>query len=422
MKKFALTFITLLATIATQVEGRTIHWLTFIDTTDEWYDELGRKHGVGEADKNSREILYSRWIHSVNASLKEYGYTPNVIDIYDTNLTPERCVEIVKGLRCESEDIVVFYYIGHGTENTGASEFPLMLMGMKMDTPEAVRKNLNRLVPLSWVHETLIKKTQPARLTITIGMCCNASQGAPGRVAPTFSLNYGNSYVNTETSESIRKLFLEYTGDLIVTSSKPGESSYGCMSPLGLTDYFTYNLIDQFNCVLPTQSNPDWETMFGEVQESVSGAVEEDEGLQSQFPGATQTPFWKKMNKLVKVDRLSKTRLSEPTPPKPEPDNKSEMKTALDKALAYISASKVDMSQRKAMSQKIRSVFTRDLIVRMMSQDGDVVVDKEPIDAFLGRIATDPGILLNVSVIDLNVNSNGQISMLKVREVYKRKK
>lgn len=417
MKRLKNLFLMLLVVIATQANGRTIHWLTFIDTTDEWYDELGRKQGVGEADKNSREILYSRWINSVNASLKEYGYNANVIDIYDTNLSPEKCTEIVKNLHCESEDIVVFYYIGHGTENSGTSEFPLCIMGVKLNTPELVKKNINRLVPLSWIHETLVNKH--ARLTITIGMCCNARQGVPGRIAPSFSLNYGNSYVNTAMDESIKKLFLEYTGDLIVTSSKPGESSYGCMSPLGPTDYFTYNLIDQFNCVLPTQSNPDWEKMFSDVRDAVQSAVEDDESLQSDFPGATQTPFWKKKNKLVRTSRIDKTKIQPPVPP--ETDEKTEMKTELNKVLAYIATSNVEMAKRKAMANKLMGVFASDLIVRIVSQDGDVVVDKEPIGTFLKRIATDTGILMNVSIADLSINSNGQINMLRVREVYKKK-
>lgn len=418
MKHFIITFIALLFSIVANADGRTIHWLTFIDTTDEWYDGMGRKRGIGEADKNTREILNSRWIDIVNASLKEYGYTPNPIDIYGTDLSPEKCREVIKNLHCGSKDIVVFYYIGHGTENTGASIFPLMFMGMKIKTQE----DLKRLVDQEGVHRALMEKG--ARLTITIAMCCNVSQGVPGKITPTFSLNYGNTYVNAETAESIKKMFLEYKGNLCVTSSSPGESSYGGMSSLGPTDYFTYNWIDQFNCVLPGISNPSWETMLGKVQDAVSNAVERDEALQKEYPGAKQTPIWESFDggqKLVKTERISKSTLQQPTPPKPEPDEKAILKAELDNALAYISASNVDRTQRKAIAQKIKGAFTSDLVIRIVSQDGDVVVDKEPIGTFLDRIATDPGILMNVSVAELDINSNGQIYMLSVRETYKKK-
>ncbi len=37
--------------------------------------------------------------------------------------------KIVNSFNCGSEDIIVFYYIGHGTENTGASKYPFDVDG-----------------------------------------------------------------------------------------------------------------------------------------------------------------------------------------------------------------------------------------------------------------------------------------------------
>ena len=61
------------------------------------------------------------------------------------------------------------------------------------------------------------------------------------------------------------------------------------------------------------------------------------------------------------------------------------------------------------------------MTVRIMSQDGDVVVDKESISDYLGRISTSR-LLMNVSVDDLKVNQDGQIISLRVRELYKSSK
>ena len=187
MKRFI--FFVLFALAATQIEAKTIHWLTFFDTTD---------RDVGEIDKNTRNLLYSRWIDLVNATLNEEGYSIDIIDVYGNETTPQNCRNIVNGLQCGSDDIVVFYYVGHGTENTGASKFPLMLMA---------QLDINKFIPLSWVHNTL--KSKGARLTITIGMCCNARQGVPGRTAPSFSANYGATYVDQDMANGIKKMFLE---------------------------------------------------------------------------------------------------------------------------------------------------------------------------------------------------------------------
>lgn len=400
MKKIALTLLMLLGVVATQVQAKTIHWLTFIDTTDP---------NVGETDQNTRKILYARWIDLVNASLKEQGYNVKIIDIYGSKTSPETCKNIINDFDCTpGEDIVVFYYVGHGTENTGTSKFPLMLMASS---------DVNKFIPHDWVHNK-IKSLNP-RLTVTISMCCNARQGAPGRIAPTFSPNYGNAYIDQAMSESIKKMFLDYTGDIKITSSTAPESSWGCNSNIGLTDFFTLNLLIQFNEKLPANSSPNWISMMEQVKKGVSDDVRTCEPIQLRFPGTTQTPYWE--SNLASANRPP---ITKPTPPQPTPtpkEDKTIMKTELDKVLSFISSTNVDDDKRAEVADKLETLFPQNLIVRMMSQDGNVVVDKESISTFLGRISTS-SLLMNVSVVDFDMNQDGEISSLKVREVYKKKK
>ncbi len=61
MKKILLVLFLCLG-VSMGMDAKTIHWLTFIDTTD---------RNVGEIDKSSRQLLYSRWIDLVNTTLKE---------------------------------------------------------------------------------------------------------------------------------------------------------------------------------------------------------------------------------------------------------------------------------------------------------------------------------------------------------------
>lgn len=394
MRKLILIFMLCLL-FSAETYAKTIHWLTFIDTMD---------RNVGEIDKSSRQLLYSRWIDLVNSTLKDNGYSVDIIDVYDSKTTPENCKTIVNNLDCGAEDIVVFYYIGHGTENTGASRFPLMLMG---------QVNPNKFIPLSWVHKTL--KSKGARLTVTIGMCCNARQGVAGRVDPTFSANYGNTYVSEEQSNCIKKMFLNYRGDILITSASPNESSWACGTPIGPTDYFTYSLIDQFNNELPELSNPTWNSMMESIKEDVYNDVSNNVGLQNQAPGSTQTPIWEA--KLTSASAPSPT-----TPDKPNTErvsDKSEMLNTLTNVMSYLSSTKVSPKERIALAGKIEQAFTSNAIVRIMSQDGNLVVDKENISIFLGRIATSR-LLENVIVVDATANDSG-INSLRVREVYKKR-
>lgn len=405
MRRLLFAILVMLGVAAMQLQAKTIHWLTFIDTTD----GVGKPEGgVGETDQNTRKILYAHWISLVNASLGEQGYNPNIVDIYGSKTSPENCKDIINDLQCDSEDIVMFYYVGHGTENTSTSKFPLMLMA---------QTNVNKFVPLTWVHETLKKKG--ARLTISIGMCCNARQGAPGRIAPTFNKNYGNTYINQDMSKNIKKLFLNYRGDLIVTSASPAESSWACESNIGPTDYFTRNLLAYFNNILPNDDNPNWENMLAEIKKKVYEDVKNDVGIQSRYPGSTQTPIWD--NHLVAASTPAQTRQTPPDKQEIRTNDLTILKTLLNKALAYISSNSADEMERIKAAKKIETAFKGNMTVRIMSQDGDVVVDKESISDYLGRISTSR-LLMNVYVDDLKINQDGQIISLRVRELYKSSK
>jgi len=396
MKKIFL-MIALSLTLTTGLQAKTIHWLTFIDTTDE---------SVGSWDANTRQILYARWINVVNATLGKEGYSVNPIDIHGSETSPQKCKEVVNGLRCGAEDIIVFYYIGHGTENTGASKYPLMLLASS---------NPNMFVPLSWVHNTL--KSKGARLTISIGMCCNARQGVHGRNAPAFSVNYGNTYVDDDMAKSIKKMFLGYRGDIIATSSSPNESSWTYYDEaLGKTDFFTYYLIDQFTNDLPNRSNPNWQDMFSEIKKNVYDGVENCEGIQSRYPGSTQTPVWD--CNVVSASQPSPTPPDKPDADVDKNDETAKIKNTLDKVFAFLSSSNADERERIRLAQEIEQAFPSDLIVKTVSQDGNVVVQKELISDFLGRISTSR-ILMGVSVANLSL-SNGRITALSVREVYQK--
>lgn len=103
MKKILLTLSLLLITVMSQAQ--TIHWLTFIDTRDD---------RVGEVDVLGRKVLYGRYVNLINAALASKGYTAKIYDYFDTRLSPENCKAAIQNLRCQPNDIIMFYYIGHG--------------------------------------------------------------------------------------------------------------------------------------------------------------------------------------------------------------------------------------------------------------------------------------------------------------------
>lgn len=389
IKKIVLLLAIILPTL---VKAQTIHWLTFIDTTDK---------NVGQIDKNGQEVLYDKFINVVNAALTEKSYKPNIQKIFGSTLTPQKCKDIVSNINCAPNDIVVFYYIGHGTHGTkGGDVWPMMFMGQ--DDP-------NYLIPLKWVHNQL--KAKGAKLTVTIGMCCNVYQSINRTSAPSFGVNYGNIFLTDTEKNAIQQMFLGHKGDFLLSSASPGQSSVGGNTPLGPMDLFTCTLVTNFEACA-SEGSLDWNSLFNEVKDVVNKLTE-----------GQQTPIF-----VANLSKASATPIPAPasapvvvTPPSPTPASASTSQDWMNRigvALDNLINVRQSESARIAQASELEKIFTSNAVVKVMGQDGNVVVDKSSADDFIGRLATSR-ILLKVIPVYVVVNGN-KISELKVKEAYKK--
>ena len=79
----------------------------------------------------------------------------------------------------------------------------------------------------------------------------------------------------------------------------------------------------------------------------------------------------------------------------------------------------VSEQQRIELKERMEILFAPNAQVRILGQDTETAVDRESASAYIGRRATSR-LLLKVVVVDGELNANGQISSLKVREIYKK--
>ncbi len=397
MIKKTLTLALLCVVLSLHAQDKTIHWLTFIDTTDE---------NVGEIDKNGRQVLYGHIINVVNAALQEKGYKSDIQDYYDTKLSPENCKKAVTDLMCNPEDIVVFYYIGHGTHAAGDdNDYPQMLLGCGFDQE-------HKFIPLTWVHEQL--KQKGARLVATIGMCCNVIQSASAKKAPTFGVNYGNTYMSDTERKAIQNMFLGYKGDFLLSSASKGQSSLGGSTPLGDMDLFTAILVTCFED-MAYDGELGWESLFGEVRSVVN-----------EVTGGKQTPMFKP--NLVRAGQPTSSTQTKPSekpgetitgPVGSNKQNTNEVLNVLSNNFDYIVDTKVDEISRYKAGRDVLKAFADNAVVQVVGRDGDRQVDLLPASQFIGRISTSR-ILLKVVPVSYKLNSNKEITKLVVREYYKK--
>lgn len=404
MKKTLLILSLLLTTV--MIQAQTIHWLTFIDTRDK---------NVGEVDILGRKVLYGRYINLINAALAAKGYTAKIYDYYDTRLSPENCKSAIQNLRCQPNDIIMFYYIGHGGRavNDRTTVYPQMCLG-QFDN--------NRMIPLDWVYNQL--KAKGARLSVTIGMCCNSeSRDLTAKMAPSFAPNNGNTYMADEEAARIQELCLNYKGNVLVTSASPTQTSGCCKSELGIFDTYTNVLVHVFDDVIKGNIEPTWNTLLSATKNTVNKVME-----------YKQTPIFEahvtKVSAPQQEQRQETPRQEEATAPKQtKQDNNTEeakdnsteqLLNKLSTFYDYLTNTNNTEEDRIEVEQVLTENYGKFISqAKVISQDGEFVIDKNSFEDFNGRVATSR-LLRKIVPLGFGKGTNGKAT-LYVQEIYKKK-
>ena len=115
--------------------------------------------------------------------------------------------DAISKIQCKPEDIIFFYYTGHGINTiTEKSDFPILYL-----------KDEN--LELETVHR-LLKEKKP-RFCLTLGDCCNNLFA--GRRSMRSATPVLKGIGVTQDTQILRKLFVEANGDLLISSAKKGE-------------------------------------------------------------------------------------------------------------------------------------------------------------------------------------------------------
>ncbi len=364
--------------VALSVNAQVIHWITFIDTTDP---------EIGECDTTGRKVLYDVFIDKVNDVLAMKGVENDIQDYHGTSVSPEKCKSVVEDLHCDPNDIVVFYYIGHGTHGIGDFEsYPQMMLG---STDE------KKSIPLKWVHERL-KAKNPA-LLVTIGMCCNIFDQAIVKEGPTFDVSYGSEYRTESEIQAIQHLFLDYRGDIIATSASQGQKSYGRLlyKKYGKMDLFTAVFVDNFE-TRSEEGYLNWKDLLSEVKYVVH-----------EIQNGRQTPIFtcnvteKGKSTIMPLDEYSQ--------------EQQVLLNRLNEGLANLLNTQLSLDDKKAQISTLKSIFVE--TPKFKIQYGNSVFN-DPIDAdgFLGHIATSS--VKEVIPVKVIFSPSNRIYELTVKEIY----
>lgn len=177
---------------------------------------------------------------------------PLKMNVIDDRIQRTTVMSAVRNLNPGSDDMVVFYYTGHGYRmRTMSTKWPAMaLKGSGDDTA-----GLDQY----WVYN-MLKQKNPRLLMVMTDACNNYVQ--EGAIDTTLSVQSSQ-----ERRESYNKLFQQYRGAIIASSSVPGQYSFSGSTGSQFTVAFIRNLRSALG-----ESNPSWDRiMKNSVKPLMSG-------------------------------------------------------------------------------------------------------------------------------------------------------
>lgn len=381
MKKVLLSAIIAILFMIGNASAQTLHVINFCNTIDK---RIGTSCKVDYERTKQEAGLIAAYL---NYGIKYYNGEGQ-------NCSKENLMNVLNSLRCNKDDIILFYYSGHGTRSSqDKSEFPQMCLKYEYEEDKFVA-----------VH-TVIEKLQAkgARFTLVMTDCCNSICQGVSTKSP-LSKNGGAIVYDEEVARNYRKLFLEKKGVVAVTSSKKGQTSNGYKEIGGLFSFAFFEIAFYKACKGEIPAT--WEKVLGTVSSEIKQFHEPyyEINLKSSSTTSPSTP------------NPTPTPTSTPTPPPviaAKPDFASEMATLLD-------ASHSEEWRLKQVNYVADKYFTSNAKVVMVGRNGTTILENESALYYLRQLARSESIS-KINIINEKTDSTGKHSYIKVQEIRKPK-
>lgn len=223
------------------VSAKTFHTIIFGDTQD---------GSIGSGTKENVRVI-ADWAHRVSQALAPIGYGERTHVFTGADCTPDNLLRVMDGLDCH-EDIVLFYYGGHGGRSINdESDYPRMCLGTS---------DPNRFVKISDIQEIIEKKSP--HFSIIIADCCNSYYD--GDIPQSMMMPMGDHAASREyPAKRVQELFKD-KGRVIGTGATKGE--YGWINSVR-GGFFTSSFLDSFNFSMARKKEtPSWNLIMADTR------------------------------------------------------------------------------------------------------------------------------------------------------------
>ncbi len=197
--------------LASVAPAADLHFIAFIDTNDPM---------IGTVEDFQNALAWADLLaSSTGLTLRLQAYSGGDVSISRTR-------NVLTSLQVSTDDVVYFYYSGHGY-NPGDRRWPILTYVNTLSGTD---------VSLDEVVETLIPK-QP-RLLIILADCCNSYPDGVGQ-----SLRLPSTLSATQQA-NFRRLLCDFRGSVLACGASPGQVSLGGAGEGSLfTNYLMYDMV-----------------------------------------------------------------------------------------------------------------------------------------------------------------------------------
>lgn len=218
--------------------GGQIHGILLIDTEAE---DIGTSMG-----QNS--LLIKDFLLEI---AKYTGYPTKIVELVGVNLKAASIKKVLDELRIEKEDLVFFYYCGHGFR-TSSKEDPW---------PYFYLSGENSYVDFDRIKHRLEEKNP--RFLLAIADCCN---NIVTFITPKSYMMPMGKGSHERKITNMRALFQSHPQWVVASSAIPGEIAWAYV---GKGSVFTLAFLDVFHDEVKNHQNVSWEVIFERTREQI---------------------------------------------------------------------------------------------------------------------------------------------------------
>ena len=277
------------------------------------------------------------------------------------------------------QDVVFFYYSGHGARSPGdKTRWPQLAF-----KDEKQQTTVKTSISLYKVDQILAAKNPKFR--VVLADCCNS-------IVPTLpakSISKDPTRVENPQARirAYQQLFAQPTGNILCSSSLPGQPSKATVNG----GAFTIAYLDMLNQITKGNTQAHWNFLL----EGTKAYTKKIAGHEPQFE--------------IKIENQP---YSQPLLDPADED------TYIDVIMSIADQTKSHGQRLQMIHQVTNQVFATDAIVEVYGKNGKTLLEREKATKFIRRLSVS-GYIVDIVEFKVEKNRAGKITKLQIHEIYK---